>query len=84
MRSFRWLPPSGGRRRRAALAAAIALTGPLVWLRCGPIPARLLEAADAPSTVVVDRHGDVLYEALSPDGMRVDEHGNVILTVGRE
>jgi penicillin-binding protein 1C len=41
-----------------------------VWLRCGPIPADLLREPDTPSTVVVDRQGLVLYEALSSDGSR--------------
>src|SRR5205085_5953707 len=31
----------------------------------------LVEGIDTPSTVVVDRHGQVLYEALSPDGTRL-------------
>ena len=31
----------------------------------------LLDGIDTPSTVVVDRHGRVLYEALSQDGSRV-------------
>jgi len=59
-------------RRRRALVGVIVLTGALVWLRCGPIPAALLEGADAPSTIVVDRHGDVLYEALSAEGARLE------------
>jgi penicillin-binding protein 1C len=41
-----------------------------VWLRCGPIPTDLLREPDTPSTVVVDRQGQVLYEALSSDGSR--------------
>ena len=35
------------------------------------IPAGLLDGIDTPSTVVVDRHGRVLYEALSRDGSRI-------------
>ena len=41
------------------------------WIRLGPIPRGLLDGIDAPSTVVVDRHGRVLYEALSRDGSRI-------------
>ncbi|MDT4944907.1 MAG: hypothetical protein QOH14_1640, partial [Pseudonocardiales bacterium] len=51
-----------------ASAAALALC---VWIRCAPIPAGLLDGVDTPSTVVVDRHGRVLYEALSPEGSRM-------------
>ncbi len=41
-----------------------------VWLRFGPIPAGLLDEGTDVSTVVVDRHGVVLYEALSAAGTR--------------
>lgn len=49
---------------------AVAL-GLCLWIRCAPIPEGLLDGVDTPSTVVVDRHGRVLYEALSKDGTRV-------------
>lgn len=62
--TFRWK----NRWRLAGLGLAAAL----VWLRCGPISEALLKGTDAPSTVVVDRHGQVLYEALSADGMRLE------------
>src|SRR2546423_3506761 len=54
------------------LLSGLALAGALGWLRCGPIPPALFEGAEAPSTIVVDRHGDVLYEALSADGERLE------------
>jgi penicillin-binding protein 1C len=57
-------------RRGLAVAAAVVLAVG-VWIRCAPIPIGLLDGIDTPSTVVVDRHGRVLYEALSPDGSRV-------------
>ncbi len=57
------------RRGVAALAGAGVLAG-LVWLRCGPLPGGLLDPAAAESTVVVDRTGAPLYEALSGDGTR--------------
>src|SRR5919202_5103714 len=61
------------KRWRKRVGGVLALTGALAaWLRCGPIPARLLEGADAPSTVVVDRHGEMLYEALSANGARLE------------
>jgi penicillin-binding protein 1C len=42
-----------------------------VWIRCAPVPADLLGGAGAPSTVILDRHGQVLYEALGDGGSRV-------------
>ncbi|MEO8520547.1 MAG: penicillin-binding protein 1C, partial [Acidobacteriota bacterium] len=57
--------------RRAAAGVLIAGAAGLVWLRCAPVPEELLRDVDAPSTVVVDRQGRVLYEALSADGVRV-------------
>lgn len=51
----------------APVAGAIALA---VWLRCGPLPAGLLDEDQQPSTVVVDRRGEPLYEARSDRGMR--------------
>ena len=42
-----------------------------IWLRCAPVPEDLLRGVDAPSTVIVDRHGRVLYEALTAHGVRV-------------
>jgi penicillin-binding protein 1C len=41
-----------------------------IWLRCGPLPAGLLDTASAQSTVVVDRHGTPLYEAIAGGGVR--------------
>jgi penicillin-binding protein 1C len=51
------------------VACLCALVG-IVWLRCGPIPDGLLDARAGASTVVVDRHGVPLYEALSGEGTR--------------
>ena len=55
-------------KRWLAAAVVIAAGG---WLRCGPLPAGLLDGVDTPSTVVVDRKGRVLYEALSSSGTRI-------------
>lgn len=55
-------------RRRLAIAAAVVCALAL-WLRLGPIPAGLLDEPAA-STIVVDRRGVALYEALSGDGGR--------------
>lgn len=52
-------------------AAAVTVLGCAGWLRFGPLPANLLDGVDSPSTVVVDRRGRVLYEALSADGSRI-------------
>ena len=57
-------------RRALALAAAAAVVFG-IWIRCAPLPAGLLDGIDTASTVVVDRQGRVLYEALTQDGSRV-------------
>src|SRR5688572_9323804 len=58
--------------RRIGLGlTALAVAGG-VWLRCGPLPSGLLDGVDTPSTVVVDRRGRVLYEALSSSGSRIE------------
>jgi penicillin-binding protein 1C len=41
----------------------------LAWLRLGPLPPGLLDDAK-PSTIVLDRNGTPLYEALGGDGTR--------------
>ena len=57
-------------RRATAALAAVALAG-AAWLRLGPLPAGLLDEADAVrSTTVYDRNGEVLYEARSGLGTR--------------
>ena len=50
----------------------------MAWLRLGPIAPELLDDLAAESTVVVDRRGVPLYEALSESGTR-----SVILTADR-
>jgi penicillin-binding protein 1C len=58
---------------RIALLAAGALVLIGLWLRMGPLPAGLLDAP-TPSTIIVDRHGVPLHEALSSEqtrGMRL-------------
>ena len=50
---------------------ALALVALAVWLRCAPVPAELLAGIDEPSTVIVDRQGRVLYEALASGGSRM-------------
>jgi penicillin-binding protein 1C len=64
MRAWLW-------RRRFSVAAAFAVSAAAIWMRCAPVPAELLAGTETPSTVVVDRHGNVLYEALAADGSRV-------------
>lgn len=66
----------GSRLRRFAYVAPIA--GAIafgVWLRCGPLPAGLLDDDRRPSTVVVDRGGEPLYEARSDRGLRSEALG---------
>jgi penicillin-binding protein 1C len=55
------------RRYRWPLLAAglLAIVG---WLRLGPLPSGLLEVDARPSTIVLDRHGERLYEARSSRG----------------
>ena len=66
------------RARRPIIAIVILAAALLAWLRLGPIPAGLLDDLSADSTVVVDRRGVPLYEALSEAGTR-----NVTLTADR-
>src|SRR5262245_21853666 len=56
------------RLRRGAMVVMVGLVAAVAWLRCGPLPTGLLDFRNAESTVVVDRHGEVLYEARSSDG----------------
>jgi len=56
-------------RRRAAIVVAV-LVAAAAWLRLGPLPDGLLDFQNAESTEVVDRSGEVLYEARSNDGSR--------------
>ena len=61
---------------RVPLAVAVlAVIAAGLWLRCRPVPEDLLRGVDAPSTVIVDRHGRVLYEALTAHGARVTPIG---------
>src|SRR6266700_1075732 len=64
-------PPRRWARRRSLLMLTGALGVAGIWIRCAPIPAGLLDGVGTPSTVVVDRHGRLLFEALSQNGMRV-------------
>jgi penicillin-binding protein 1C len=52
----------------AALSATALAVG--LWVRLGPISPELLDSRDTTSTMVVDRNGVPLYEALSGDGTR--------------
>ena len=68
----RWKRPPWNRRLAAgvalsALALALAFA---LWARLGPLPSALLDGRATLSTVVVDRSGVPLYEALSGDGTR--------------
>jgi penicillin-binding protein 1C len=56
------MPP---RIQRALIVGASAIVLSLVWLRMGPLPAGLLDEPSSFSTLVVDRRGTPLYEALS-------------------
>jgi len=53
------------------VAFALGCVALMLWVRCASVPNDLLQGVDTPSTVVVDRHGRVLYEALSAAGVRV-------------
>jgi penicillin-binding protein 1C len=68
----------GGGRRRVlprqpvplVIALATCLSAAVLWLRLGPLPPDLLDKRGTISTVVLDRRGAPLYEALSGDGAR--------------
>jgi penicillin-binding protein 1C len=67
------MPPLRDRSRslRAALGAAVVAAAlGTAWIRLGALPADLLDPPGAPSTVVYDRNGEVLYEARAGDGTR--------------
>jgi penicillin-binding protein 1C len=53
-----------------ALIVTATVIAAAAWGRIGPLPPSLLAAADAESTTVLDRHGEVLYEARSGSGLR--------------
>lgn len=54
------------------LVAGVAVVAVLIatWVRLGPLPAGFLELGNAESTEVLDRNGELLYEARSGDGAR--------------
>jgi penicillin-binding protein 1C len=56
------------RRKRTWVLAGLAAAA--VWIRIGPLPAGLLDELESPSRVVLDRHGEVLYESRSSIGTR--------------
>ena len=56
--------------RRVILALGAGAVLLMAWIRMGPIPADLLDARAHTSTIVVDRNGVPLYEALSNSGTR--------------
>jgi penicillin-binding protein 1C len=58
----------GARGIRVLVVATVVVIA--VWLRMGPLPAGLLDDPASPSTIVVDRHGVALQEALSSEQTR--------------
>ena len=64
---------------RLALAATAAILVVAIWARMGPLPDGLLDPARDVSTVVVDRNGEVLYEARSGAGARSAGFGDATL-----
>jgi penicillin-binding protein 1C len=58
------------RRRQLVAGGAIVLLVLLSWVRFGRIDTRLLDDRRAQSTLVLDRQGTPLYEALSDAGTR--------------
>ena len=57
-------------RPRVLLAGAALVLCSAAWVRLGPLPPGLLDGRQPASTLVVDRHGEPLYEALGPGGVR--------------
>jgi penicillin-binding protein 1C len=64
-----WSRLRASRCVRVCLAVTCVLAT-LAWLRCGPLPAGLLDDTNDVSTEVFDRHGERLYEARSGLGTR--------------
>ena len=62
---------AGSRRARVALCLCAGTVAALYWLRAGALPAGLLDPAKAESTLVLDRNGVRLYEAVGGDGTRM-------------
>ena len=58
-------------RRRWVAGGALTFLALGTWVRCAAVPAELLAGIDTPSTVILDRHGRVLYEPLAAGGSRV-------------
>jgi penicillin-binding protein 1C len=56
--------------RFAAIAGLVTVVAAGAWIRMGPLPAGLLDFRNAESTQVVDRNGEILYEARADDGSR--------------
>src|SRR5712692_6479768 len=58
-------------RLRSGLGAMTAgVAAAALWVRLGPLPAGLLDDRRQLSTTVVDRNGELLYEARSEEGTR--------------
>jgi penicillin-binding protein 1C len=53
----------------SAAWGALAVVG-VLWLRLGPLPEGLLADEQQPSTLIVDRRGEPLFEARSSTGLR--------------
>jgi len=56
--------------RLALLLTAALLAAAGVWLRLGPLPDGLLDLRDAESIELLDRNGELLYEARAGDGSK--------------
>ena len=65
-----WSTLRASRLVRVGSGCFAVLVITLVWLRCGPLPAGLLDDDEDVSTEVFDRHGERLYEARSGLGTR--------------
>jgi penicillin-binding protein 1C len=59
-------------RWRLASIAALAVAAGASWLRAGALPVDLLTPDQRESTTVLDRSGEVLYEARAGDGNRAE------------
>jgi penicillin-binding protein 1C len=61
-----------GTRRLAWALPCAGLAGAVIaaWIRCGPLPPHLLDLDSRPSLVILDRHGEPLYEVRSGLGTR--------------
>src|SRR5258708_3550799 len=64
------LRASVGKRASAAMVVLVVTTAFGLWLRIGSLPPGLLDLRDSESVEILDRNGELLYEARADDGSK--------------